>query len=59
MSEARTRTPRLVTGGPDARGFPLSPTDGFVLARVDGVLDEDDLAESTGLAQAQVERQRT
>jgi curved DNA-binding protein CbpA len=55
LSEARKRTPRPVTGGRDAKSFPLSPTDGFVLARVDGVLDEDNLAESTGLPHAQVQ----
>ena len=55
LSEARKRTPRPVTGGRDAKSFPLSPTDGFVLSRVDGVLDEDNLAESTGLPHAQVQ----
>ena len=37
------------------KSFPLSPTDGFVLSRVDGTLDEEDLAESTGLPEAQVQ----
>ncbi len=55
MSEAPKRTPRPVTGGRDAKSFPLSPTDGFVLSRVDGTLDEEDLAESTGLPEAQVQ----
>jgi curved DNA-binding protein CbpA len=55
LSEARKRTPKPATGGPDAKSFPLSPLDGFVLSRVDGLLDEGDLAESTGLPQAQVQ----
>jgi curved DNA-binding protein CbpA len=55
LSEAPKRTPRPVTSGKDAKSFPLSPTDGFVLARVDGTLDEDDLVESTGLPEAQVQ----
>jgi curved DNA-binding protein CbpA len=55
VSEAPKRTPRPVTGGKDAKTFPLSPVDGFVLSRVDGTLDEEDLVESTGLPQAQVE----
>ncbi len=55
MSEAPKRTPKPVKDGPDAKSLPLSPTDGFVLSRVDGVLDEEDLAESTGLPDAQVQ----
>jgi tetratricopeptide (TPR) repeat protein len=55
LSEAPKRTPRPVKGGRDAKSFPLSPTDGFVLSRVDGVLDEEHLAESTGLPEAQVQ----
>jgi curved DNA-binding protein CbpA len=55
LSEAPKRTPRPVSGGPNAKSFPLSPMDGFVLSRVDGMLDESDLAESTGLPQAQVQ----
>jgi hypothetical protein len=55
LSEVPKRTPRPVTGGRDAKSFPLSPTDGFVLSRVDGTLDEEDLAESTGLPEAQVQ----
>jgi curved DNA-binding protein CbpA len=59
LSEAPKRTPRPVKGGRDAKSFPLSPTDGFVLSRVDGVLDEEDLAESTGLPGAQVQASLT
>ncbi len=55
MSEAPKRTPKPVKDGPDAKSLPLSPTDGFVLSRVDGVLDEEDLAESTGLPDVQVQ----
>jgi curved DNA-binding protein CbpA len=55
LSEAPKRTPRPVTTGKDARSFPLSPTDGFVLSRIDGALDEQDLAESTGLPEAAVQ----
>ncbi len=49
MSEATNRTPRLVPERRDARSYPLSPTDGFVLSRVDGILNEADLAAVTGL----------
>jgi curved DNA-binding protein CbpA len=49
LSEAPKRVPKPATGGREAKSFPLSPTDGFILSRVDGVLDEGDLAESTGL----------
>ncbi len=55
MSEAPKRTPQPVTSGKDTKTFPLSPMDGFVLSRVDGTLDEDDLVESTGLPPAQVQ----
>ncbi len=55
MSEAPKRTPRAVKSARDAKSFPLSPTDGFVLSRVDGTLDEEDLAQSTGLPEAQVQ----
>ena len=55
MSEAQKRTPRPVPGRMDARSFPLSPTDGFVLSRIDGTLNEADLAASTGLPEAQVQ----
>ncbi len=55
MSDAQKRTPRPVPGRTDARSFPLSPTDGFVLSRIDGTLNEADLAASTGLPEAQVQ----
>jgi tetratricopeptide (TPR) repeat protein len=55
VSEAPKRTPRAVKSAQDAKSFPLSPTDGFVLSRVDGTLDEEDLAQSTGLPQAHVQ----
>ena len=55
MSEAPKRTPRPVPERRDAKSFPLSPTDGFVLSRIDGGLNEVDLAASTGLPDAQVQ----
>jgi curved DNA-binding protein CbpA len=55
LSEAQKRTPRPSPERRDARSFPLSPTDGFVLSRIDGTLDESDLAASTGLPEAQVQ----
>jgi curved DNA-binding protein CbpA len=55
LSEAQKRTPRPAPKARDARSFPLSPTDGFVLSRVDGTLDEVDLAASTGLPEALVQ----
>ncbi len=55
LSEGHKRTPRPAPERGDARSFPLSPTDGFVLSRIDGTLNEADLAASTGLPEAQVE----
>jgi curved DNA-binding protein CbpA len=55
LSEAQKRTPRPSPERRDAKSFPLSPTDGFVLSRIDGTLDESDLAASTGLPEAQVQ----
>jgi curved DNA-binding protein CbpA len=55
LSEAHRRTPRLVPERRDAKSFPLSPTDGFVLSRVDGTMNEADLTASTGLHEAQVQ----
>ncbi len=49
MSDARARTPRPVPDRRDLRGLSLSPTDGFVLSRVDGTLTEHDLVSATGL----------
>jgi len=54
VSEAQKRTPRPVANRVDARSFPLSPTDGFVLSRVDGNLNEADLASSTGIPEDHV-----
>ena len=55
MSEAQKRTPRPSPEGRDAKSFPLSPTDGYVLSRIDGTLNETDLTASTGLPEAQVQ----
>jgi curved DNA-binding protein CbpA len=55
LSEAHKRTPRPVPERGDARNFPLSPTDGYVLSRVSGALNEVDLIASTGLPEAQVQ----
>jgi curved DNA-binding protein CbpA len=55
LSEAQKRTPRPSPERRDAKSFPLSPTDGFVLSRIDGTLDESELAASTGLPEAQVQ----
>lgn len=49
MSDARARTPRPVPDRRDLRGLALSPTDGFVLSRIDGMLTEHDLVAATGL----------
>jgi curved DNA-binding protein CbpA len=54
LSEARMRTPKLVPGRGDLRQALLSPTDGFVLSRVDGVSDELQIALATGLPREQV-----
>lgn len=48
MSDARTRTPKLVSSVPDARAFRLSATEGFLLSCVDGLTTEGDLALVTG-----------
>ncbi len=44
MSDARVRTPKLVSRIPDARAFRLSATEGFLLSLVDGHTSEADLA---------------
>jgi tetratricopeptide (TPR) repeat protein len=49
LSDARARTPRPLPDRRDLRGLSLSPTDGFVLSRVDGTLNEHDLVAATGL----------
>lgn len=54
LSEARVRTPRPVPDYRELRSAPLSPTDGYVLSRVDGRLNERDLTESTGLKEEHV-----
>jgi curved DNA-binding protein CbpA len=55
LSEARVRTPRPVPLHREVRSAPLSPTDGYVLSRVDGTLNERDLTESTGLKEEHVQ----
>jgi curved DNA-binding protein CbpA len=54
LSDARARTPKLVEGRTDVRDVPLSPTDGFVLSRIDGLSDEQELIAVTGLPDDQV-----
>ncbi len=49
MSDARVRTPKLLLERGDLRGVPLSPTDGFVLSRVDGASSEQEIIASTGM----------
>ena len=49
MPDAHARTPRPVAERRDLRGLSLSPTDGFVLSRIDGTLTEHDLVAATGL----------
>src|SRR5580658_5127997 len=44
LSDARVRTPKLVSRIPDARAFRLSTTEGFLLSLVDGQTSEADLA---------------
>lgn len=54
MPEAHKRTPRPVPQQRDPRTLPLSPTDGFVLSRIDGALTDGELAAATGLSEEQV-----
>lgn len=54
MPDARVRTPKPVAERRDVRGAPLSPTDGFVLSRVDGIATEKDLVATTGLPEDQI-----
>ena len=53
MPDARVRTPKPVADR-DVRGAPLSPTDGFVLSRVDGVVTDKDILATTGLPEDQI-----
>ena len=50
MTDARMRTPKLVPGRGDLREIPLSPTDGFILSRIDGVSNEQQIVAVTGLS---------
>jgi curved DNA-binding protein CbpA len=55
LSDARTRTPKPVEGRGHLRDAPLSPTDGFILSRIDGVSDEQEIIAVTGLSVEQVQ----
>jgi curved DNA-binding protein CbpA len=46
-AQQAARTPRLVAGR-DIRSLPLSPREAFLLSRIDGSLNESDLATLTG-----------
>jgi hypothetical protein len=48
MAESASRTPRPVAGR-DIRSLPLTPHDAFLLSRIDGSIDEAELAALTGL----------
>jgi curved DNA-binding protein CbpA len=54
LTDARARTPKPVPHRRDLRGVALSPTDGFVLSRIDGSVDERELVALTGLPDDQV-----
>jgi len=54
LPDARVRTPKPASDGRDVRNAPLSPADGFVLSRVDGVANEKDIVAHTGLPDEQV-----
>jgi curved DNA-binding protein CbpA len=54
LPDARVRTPKPVAERRDVRGAPLSPTDGFVLSRVDGIATEKDIVATTGLPEDQI-----
>jgi curved DNA-binding protein CbpA len=54
LPDARVRTPKPVADRRDVRSAPLSPTDGFVLSRVDGLATEKDILATTGLPEDQV-----
>jgi tetratricopeptide (TPR) repeat protein len=55
VSDARARTPKVMTDRADVRGIPLSPVDGFVLSRIDGASDEHEIIAVTGLPPEQVQ----
>ncbi|HEX3345813.1 MAG TPA: hypothetical protein VHS09_14615, partial [Polyangiaceae bacterium] len=55
MPDAHVRTPKPVADRRDVRSAPLSPTDGFVLSRVDGIATEKDILATTGLPEDQVQ----
>jgi curved DNA-binding protein CbpA len=55
LPDARVRTPKPVADRRDVRNVPLSPTDGFVLSRIDGIATEKDIPATTGLADDQVQ----
>jgi len=55
LPDARVRTPKPVADRRDVRSAPLSPTDGFVLSRVDGLATEKDILATTGLPEDQVQ----
>jgi len=55
LSEAQVRTPKPVPEPRELRSAPLTPTDGYVLSRVDGTVNERDLAASTGLKEEHVQ----
>jgi tetratricopeptide (TPR) repeat protein len=48
LSDARTRTPKLLSSNTDARAFRLSAPEGFLLSCIDGRTTETDLALVTG-----------
>jgi curved DNA-binding protein CbpA len=54
LPDARVRTPRPAADRRDVRSAPLSPADGFVLSRVDGVSSEKDIVANSGLPDEQV-----
>jgi curved DNA-binding protein CbpA len=55
LPDARVRTPKPVADRGDVRSAPLSPADGFVLSRVDGIATEKDIVAATGLPEDQVQ----
>jgi curved DNA-binding protein CbpA len=54
LTDARARTPKPVPERRDLRGVSLTPLDGFILSRVDGMLDERDIVSMTGIPEEQV-----
>src|SRR5687768_10656107 len=53
MAEPASRTPRPVAGR-DIRPLPLTPPDAFLLSRIDGSMNEAELAALTGFDLATV-----